>query len=296
MKRQILLVLVLCGLGLCWGLTIPLSRISVLAGYRPLGLIAWQTGLITIFTSLMILKRGTGFPLKRSYLGVFVIIAVVGTLLPNFFSLRAIAGIPAGFMAIIIALVPIFAMPLAIALKLEVWHWRRAIGLLLGAIAVALLIAPSADLSQKFSWVFLAMALVAPFAYGLEANYLSWRNSDSPDATDMLWGASMVAVLVSFPAAYHAGDTINLLHVWRIEDWAILIAGVAHCVAYVGYIWLIGQAGAVFAAQVAYLVTASGLFWSIILLGESYSTFVWLALLLMLAGVALVQPRAEISR
>ncbi|MDK2775562.1 MAG: EamA/RhaT family transporter, partial [Tabrizicola sp.] len=47
---------------------------------------------------------------------------------------------------------------------------------------------------------------------------------------------------------------------------------------------------AVFASQVAYFVTGSGVFWAMLLLGERFSTLVWVALVVMLAGVALVQP------
>ncbi len=66
-----------------------------------------------------------------------------------------------------------------------------------------------------------------------------------------------------------------------------------HAAVYTGYVWLVSQAGAVFAAQVAYLVTGSGVLWSMALLGERYSGWVWAALLLILAGMFLVQPRGK---
>jgi drug/metabolite transporter (DMT)-like permease len=40
-------------------------------------------------------------------------------------------------------------------------------------------------------------------------------------------------------------------------------------VVYAGYVWLVGRAGAVFAAQVAYLVTLFGVFWAMLILGET---------------------------
>ena len=59
--------------------------------------------------------------------------------------------------------------------------------------------------------------------------------------------------------------------------------------------WLVGRAGAVFGGQVAYLVTGFGVVWSMLLLGERYSGWVWAALALMLAGLALVQPRTRLE-
>jgi drug/metabolite transporter (DMT)-like permease len=53
----------------------------------------------------------------------------------------------------------------------------------------------------------------------------------------------------------------------------------------------VGRAGPVFAAQVSYLVTLFGVTWAMLFLGEGYSALVLAALALMLAGLALVQPR-----
>ena len=72
-----------------------------------------------------------------------------------------------------------------------------------------------------------------------------------------------------------------------------MAASVAHVLVYAGYVWLVGQAGPVFTAQVSYLVTLSGLFWSKLILSESYSPLIWLSLALMVLGMYLVQPRAK---
>ena len=69
-----------------------------------------------------------------------------------------------------------------------------------------------------------------------------------------------------------------------------------NALAYSGYVWLIGRAGSVFASQIAYLVTGFGVVWSKLLLGESYSALVWSAFVLMLAGIALVQPLAAAEK
>ena len=48
-----------------------------------------------------------------------------------------------------------------------------------------------------------------------------------------------------------------------------------------------------FASQSTYIVTASGVVWAMVLLGERFSPMIWAALVVMLAGVALVRPRAR---
>lgn len=74
-------------------------------------------------------------------------------------------------------------------------------------------------------------------------------------------------------------------------DWALIASSTLHALVYSGYVWLVGRAGATFAAQVSYLVTGSGILWAMALLGESYSGWVWAALGLMFIGLFLVQPR-----
>jgi drug/metabolite transporter (DMT)-like permease len=70
-----------------------------------------------------------------------------------------------------------------------------------------------------------------------------------------------------------------------------VLSGLANVVAYVGYVWIIGRGGAVFAGQVSYVVTGFSIVWSMLLLGESYSVWVWGAMVVIFAGLFLTQPR-----
>jgi drug/metabolite transporter (DMT)-like permease len=71
---------------------------------------------------------------------------------------------------------------------------------------------------------------------------------------------------------------------------------VAHALAYSAYVWLAARAGAVFASQSGYFVTGSGVLWAFLLLGEVFSAWVWAALVVMLLGLTLVQPRDRPQR
>ncbi|MFY8146248.1 MAG: EamA/RhaT family transporter, partial [Rhodobacter sp.] len=66
---------------------------------------------------------------------------------------------------------------------------------------------------------------------------------------------------------------------------------VIHAFMYAGYVWLARTAGAVFATQTSYVVTAAGVGWAMLLLDERFSPLVWVAGAVMLLGLALVQPR-----
>ncbi len=284
---------VLVALGLSWGLTIPVTKIAVSTGYQPMGLIAWQTLLMSvILTGIMILRR-TPFVISRPVLALYVVIALSGTVVPNSFSYRAAAELPAGVMAIIIALVPMFSLPIALALRLERPDLARFAGLILGVVAVVMIVGPDASLPEGTQTIFVAIALIAPFCYGIEGNYLARFGTRGLDPLQVLWGASVVASIITVPAALATGTWIDLTVPWGLPEAAIPVIAAAHATAYVGYVWLVGRTGAVFAAQVAYVVTAAGVIWSMLLLGEVYSAWIWGAFALMLGGLMLVQPKGK---
>lgn len=277
--------------GALWGLTIPMSKVSVSTGYQPLGLIFWQLALAALFLGTMTAIRGKSLGFARKTWPLLIIIGLIGTIIPNSFSYTSAAQLPAGVMAIIIALVPMFALPIAAGLGLEPLRARRVLGVILGALAVILIVAPSTSLPDPEKAIYVLMAVIAPFCYGIEGNYVAARGTQGLDAIQLLYGASCVALMITVPLVWITGQFVSPFVVWGPPEWAIVLNGALHAAAYSLYLWMVGRAGSVFASQTAYLVTGTGVAWSILLLSESYSAWVWSALVLMMAGLALVQPR-----
>ncbi len=106
-----------------------------------------------------------------------------------------------------------------------------------------------------------------------------------------LLGASAIGCLIAGPLALASGSWVDVFTLWGNAEWALLLSSLCHVVAYTGYVWLVGMTGAVFASQMAYVVTVSAILLSALLLSEIYSAWVWSALALMMAGLTLVQPR-----
>jgi len=78
-------------------------------------------------------------------------------------------------------------------------------------------------------------------------------------------------------------------------DYLLVLTAVIHAAVYTTYVWMVGKTGPVFAGQVSYLVTGFGVLWSMFLLGERYTGWIWAALGLMVLGLALVQPRDNLE-
>jgi drug/metabolite transporter (DMT)-like permease len=282
---------VLVALGMIWGFTIPLTKTAVSTGHQPLGLIFWQLLIATVTLSVISIVRRVGPVLNRRALIYFLVVGLLGTIFPNSFSYLAASHLPAGVMGIAIASVPMFSLGIALGLRLEKPSLQRGIGVLLGAGAVILLIGPQTSLPDPDQAVFVLVALIAPFCYGAEGHYIAARAPPDVDAIMTLLGASAIGCVIAGPLALASGGWVDPFVPWQNAEWALLLSSLCHVAAYTGYIWLVGKAGAVFASQMAYVVTVSAVLFSALMLSEIYSGWVWSALALMLAGMALVQPR-----
>ncbi|MBA3324980.1 MAG: DMT family transporter [Rhodobacteraceae bacterium] len=275
--------------GAAWGLTLPLIRVAVSTGHQPLGIVLWQKVIMAAMLGALSWAMRLHRPFATRQLGLFAGVAVFGAILPGYFSYLTAAELPAGVRAIILAIVPMFALPMALALGFERPQARRALGVVLGAAAITAIALPGAGPS-RIELGIIALALIAPLSYAIEASFLAWRGSDGLHPFQLLLGASLVGIVLTWPLAAATGQTVDLGRAWGAAEWAILASGVLNALAYSGYVWLVSCAGSVFASQIAYLVTGFGVLWSMLLLGERYSLWVWLGCGLMLAGVALIQP------
>ena len=278
-------------MGAIWGAVFPITKIAVSTGYKPFGIMVWQMAIAFGLSTLLLVLRGKRPHFRRRDLPVYIGVALLGTVLPNWFSYTASAQLPAGIISIIIALVPLFSMPISLAMGFEKLSVLRVLGALCGAAAIAILIGPDASLPDPSKIGFVLVMAVAPLLYGMEANFLTYMGDRGLEAVQVLFGATVIGLLFSVPLAALSGQNITPLQAWAPQHWAIVVGAALNWAAYVGYVWLIRRAGPVFSSQVAYLVTGWGVVISMLMLGERYSVWVWGALGLMLLGVALVQPR-----
>lgn len=285
-------ILFLMGAG--WGLSVPLSKIAVSTGHQPFGLIFWQLVIVVIVLAAICMFRGKRIELGRRYWRLLIMVAMTGAVLPDVFFYLSAARLPGGVMSIIISSVPMFSLPIALAMGNEDFAWRRLAGLAVGLMGILLLMGPDASLPDRAMAAFVPVALLAPLLYATEGNLVAKWGTDGLDSVQVILGASILGLIITLPLALVSGHWINPLAGFGRAEGALVGAAVLHAVTYAAYVWMVGRAGSVFTAQTSYLVTGCGVLWSIVLLGESYSGYVWAALGLMLMGMFLVQPRRSI--
>ncbi|KMK67806.1 DMT family transporter [Puniceibacterium sp. IMCC21224] len=284
-----LAALILCGAA--WGGTQPLSKLAVSEGYRHFGLIFWQMAIGATLLGVVTVLRRRGLPYQVPHLRVYLVLALIGSVLPGIASYSAARHLPSGVLSILLSSVPMLAFPVALALGNDHFHWKRLFGLSLGMAGVLLLVLPDASLPEAAQVLWVPVALIASAFYALEGNVVARWGTAGLDPVQALCGASMAGAVITLPLALISGQFIDPRGPWGVPDLALIASSLLHVIAYTGYVWLVGATGAVFAVQVSYLVTLFGVTWAMLFLHEVYSPYIWAALGLMFGGLALVQPR-----
>ncbi|MEQ9258767.1 MAG: DMT family transporter [Roseovarius sp.] len=292
MRAQPLHLLLLFAFGCGWGMSMPLAKIAVSTGHEPYGLIFWQLVVVVAVLTPVALIAGKPVKLRLRHLWFCSLIACTGAVLPDLFYYLGATHLPGGVLSILMASAPLFSLPIALALGNDRFSLLRLGGLMLGMVGVALMILPEEGLPAAVPVGFVLLTLLAPALYATEGNIVARWGTHGLDPFRTIVGASFIGMIITFPIAVLSGQWINPLESFGAPELALAASAAIHGLVYAGYVWLVGRAGSVFSAQVGYIATGFGVLWSILLLGESYSGWVWAALLTILAGVFLVQPRA----
>jgi len=282
--------IVLGAIGLAWGGTGPLAKLTVSTGNHPIGISFWTAaiaaGLYTAALALTVRR----VPLGRRYLVFFLICGLLGTALPSALSYTGYQHLPVGVMSLLIALVPMATLLLALPLGIEPPEPRRLAGVALGAAAVALIVLPETSLPDPSQAVWVALPVIVTLSYAGENIYIAAARPPGLSTLTVMCGLSWGALALLTPLTLATGAWVEISRLDGPEI-AIVATSVLHVGAYFGFVWLIGHAGPVFAAQVAYVVTGSGVAFGMVFYGERPSPWIWGALVLMFAGLALIKPR-----
>ena len=285
--------LVVMGAG--WGITQPFTKIAVSTGYGHFGLVLWQMVIGAALMGTVCALRRVALPLNVAALRLYLILAMIGTVLPNSISYQAAVHLPAGIMSLLISTVPMFAFVIALMLGNDHFRWRRVFGLIFGLVGVLLIVAPAVDLGQDIPAGWAAIYIITALFYAFEGNYVNKWGTLNLDPFQVMFGASMVGVIIVAPLTFATGQFILPTVPFPKAQLALIAGSVVHVLVYASYVWLVGRAGAVFAVQVSYMVTGFGLLWANLILGEAYAPTIWLALAAMFVGMYLVQPRPKVA-
>jgi drug/metabolite transporter (DMT)-like permease len=203
-------------------------------------------------------------------------VAVFSSALPFVLWAYAALSTTAGLLSVLNATSPMWGALCSALLLGERLNARRAAGLAIGIVGVAIVTQPGAGAELHYPSI--AAALAAAFSYGLIATYIKGWASNVPSrglavGTQLAAGILLVPFIPLWPPA--AAPTP------LVAACMLALGLVCGAVAYVLYFRLVADLGATGALTVTYLIPVFGVLWGALFLGETVS-------LTMLAGGVLV--------
>ncbi|MEM7444441.1 MAG: DMT family transporter [Pseudomonadota bacterium] len=287
----------LLGLGLSWGLGFALAKIAINHGVPPFGYVFWQTaggGTLLLVVSSLMGQRPKAAP---NFLRYYLLIGVLALALPNAIGYTVLSNIPVSVWSLTINFAPIFTYIVAVIAGLERVQTIRLSGIALGLAGVLLLILPDTSLPDRsmVGWVLLGIA--TPFLYGISNVAMVTMRPVGATSMGLASGMTLAAGAALLPVVLATGSLyVPNPAALTIGDAALACQLLITAGGYVVFHEIQRLAGPVFAGFVGFIVTLSGISWGVVLLGEQPGGWLFLALILILGGMALVNLGGRLIR
>jgi drug/metabolite transporter (DMT)-like permease len=274
------------------GLIFPLGRMAGEAGIPPLAFAALAAAGASLVLAAVTRLAGERIPLTRRTLVYAAIAGQLTFALPFGMLVVVIPHLGSGIPAILQSLAPIATLGIVLALGLERPNLLRTLGLATGmAGALVILVSRNAGglgAEAGIGWYLAALLTPAALAAGNVFRTTAWPAGEGalPLATLTLAAAAAgLGLAVLADALLAGGDALGGLgSAW----WLVAAQAIATGVGYVFFFRLQQIGGPVYLSQISYVNTAVGVAFAVLLFGEHLSLWVWLAVALVFAGVAIV--------
>lgn len=291
--RTALLIAVLLLTGIGWGLTISLATVATSTGISPLTVALWSALSGAIILSIVMLLRRKRVLLDRQHLVFYAITGFVGTAFPHALSFQVALHLPAGNRAIVYALIPMITLLISFALTIETPSLKRFTGIALGLAAMLIMLLPGVHVPVEGELFWTLVTLLIAISYAAENVYVGLKRPDGLDALTAVWGMTTAGALMLALSFWLMGAPMLLPFDFSIAEGALLLSTLSHLMAYSGLLYMLAHGGVVFGSQVSYIVTPAAILWGIALLGEQLTAGITTALVLILAGLALIKPNPK---
>lgn len=291
--RRFLAWIILLLTGTVWGVTFSLAKLATETGANPLGISFWQSAIGAVCLVGYCIAFRQPVSLRPRNLLFYVACALLGSAVPNTLYFFAAPHVSAGVLSITVATVPIMTYLAAVLLRLEKTMIRRFLGVAFGMVAVLLIVSPDDALANPGSVVWVLATIIAAACYTSENMVIAFFMPSDVNSITVLTGMFVFAVFAMGPFVVLTDSFYYPLWPFTVVEWSVLAMAIISMVAYGFFIHLITIAGPVFASQMAYVVTLSGVFWGLVIFSEQHSRWIWAALAVMMLGLFLVTPKAR---
>jgi drug/metabolite transporter (DMT)-like permease len=284
--RQFLILLVL---GLIWGASFLFIKVAVVT-IPPFTVAFGRTAPAALVLYLVLRSRGLRMPSLGPLWGSFLLMGLFNGALPYTLITWAEIHMDSGLAAIINAVMPLFTVLLAhFFTQDERLNFMKIAGIFLGFLGVLALFGPAVFKGLGTHVLSQLAVMGAALCYAIAVIYGRRLREITPwvSATGQLICAAFLTLPMSLVIDTPWELSPTLLSLGALACLSLL--GTA--LAYILYYYLLARIGATNVSLVTYLLPITGVFWGALLLGERLHWSAFLALALILVGIAGVNNR-----
>lgn len=284
--RWLPLILLLI-LGTIWGANAVFSKGIALAGVAPLGAVFWQALWAGTLLGIICFMRRQPIRLGRPYLAYYAFVGCFTVTLSYVVLIYVSGRISAAFGSVVVVFGPILTYVFAMLVRLEGFRLIRGVGIALGFAGAGMLVFSKGSLPSAALIPVAALGLLVPIGYALSNVYVQWgRPKDSDNialAAGTMYGMALATGIIGLLDG-------SFLPLWAdfAGGWVILGYGTSTALGFILYFTIVSMAGAVYLGQVGFISTLTGIGWSVVIFGEQPPLGLWAAVVVVFAGVALV--------
>lgn len=285
--RGIVLVMVA---GFVFGLLPSLARMIAAEDAPALGVAFWSTLSGGLFCLGWAVASG-GWPLFRlAHLKFLLAWAlIVGCLYQ--IALIVISGhVEATLISVVMSSRAFLVFGLAAIIALERPSLRRLSGLFVGFFSVVIVLMIDGTIGGQATGIWIASTLVLPLLLAIHTLLMSYRPNEL--GAFALSGA-MLLISSGLIAPFAIVSDVIFWPGLNVGRTLLMVAGlgIATGVGFVFGLEVVRTAGPVFGGQMAYSQALAGVAWAMLLLGEKPTLIVWGAVIMVIFGFLLVEPK-----
>lgn len=281
-------IVILIIMAVMWGLQFSLLKYAVQGGIDELN--ALQAALVLIaliYTVLVLIRRQVFWP-DLAQLKFFIIIALLGYILPVGATLFAAHYLPAGVLTLLASLAPFFTFAVALTFKTEFVSNRRIIAMILGLAAVMLVLFPQLEQPAFGNSAWMLLALLIPFCYGVEPVYVSARWPEGLSVMQVGYAEAVVAAILTVPLWLWFAQPGQITLNWSLAEAAVVGFALIGVIEVFMYFYLVRITGGVLVSFATFISLFAGIGWGMLIFSESHSAWVWLAVAVLVLALGLV--------
>lgn len=281
-------LILLVVLGALWGGNPAFSKALAIAGVSPFSVVFWQTFGAGILLLVVCLVRRTTLRFDARHLMYFAFMGIVGIDVSYVTLVFTVERLSASYVSVLVLFSPMLTYAIALALRMEPMVRIRAVGIAVGLVGAGVLVIPEGSLPAPDLLPLALLAFLTPLGYASANVFAEFARPPNTDNVALAMGTMFAAALGALVGGLIDGSFYPAWESFGQIETVLSFFALSTAVAFLLFYAIIIMAGAVYLGQVGYLVTLFGVFWGILFFGEEPSAWLWLAVVLVAVGVALV--------